>query len=160
MKNPAVCFTGHRSIPADRIERLKHLLPVLLERLYSGGYRVFRTGGAVGFDMLAGEAVTGLKSVHPDVSLEIFLPCRGSSDRWSAEQKKRQSALLTQASAVNVLSEYYYDGCMMVRNRKMVDSCGLCVSYCRRLSGGGTYGTVCYALGKGLPLINIGEEIE
>ena len=157
MRSCAVCFTGHRIISANELKRLNGVLPVLVEKLYSDGYRVFCTSGTMGFDMLAGEAVLELKNFHNDVTLEIFLPCRGSSDRWPAEQKKRQSSVLSQAEKVNVLSDYYYDGCMMVRNRKMVDSCGMCVSYCCRLSGGGTFGTVCYALEKGLRLINIGE---
>ena len=156
MRKDAVCFTGHRNVPAEDGKRLARLLPALLERLYCDGYRIFCTGGAVGFDMAAGEAVAELAEKHPDVALEIFIPCRGSDGRWSREQKARQERLLSRADTVHVLSEYYYEGCMIVRNRKMADTCSLCVSYCRVLSGGGTYGTVCYALEKGMKLINIG----
>ena len=53
-----------------------------------------------------------------------------------------------------VLAPNYYDGCMQVRNRYMVDRSYICVAYMARLHGG-TLSTVRYAISQDVPVVNI-----
>ena len=77
-----VCFTGHREIPDEEMERLPGLLERVLGELYARGARVFRTGGAQGFDTMAALAVLNMKETCPDVELELVLPCRDQTEGW------------------------------------------------------------------------------
>jgi len=62
-------FTGHRHLTAQDVERLDALLPQVLEEYYQQGKRVFLSGGALGFDTLAAQAVLALRKKHPAVQL-------------------------------------------------------------------------------------------
>ncbi len=55
------CFTGHRCIPNGSLDNLKRQLKQEIEKLIQQGVIYFGTGGALGFDTLAAEAVLELK---------------------------------------------------------------------------------------------------
>ena len=99
---------------------------------------------AQGFDLAAAESVIALKSEFPDVELIACVPCEGQSRYFSATDKLRYDRVLKNCSDVFVLSSEYYQGCMHMRDRFMVDNCDLVVCYLRKRSGG-TYYTVKYA---------------
>ena len=146
-----VCFTGHRNLqPAD--------LPVLTARVdaalcqaYESGYHTFLCGGARGFDTLAAQEVLRFRADHPGIRLVIAVPCITQANRWSAAEKRLRESILLQADEVRVLSDFYFTGCMQVRNRFMVDASSLCLCYLVRFEGG-TWSTVRYALHRGLML--------
>ena len=58
------------------------------------------------------------------------------------------------ADKVIYVSETYYNGCMLVRNRRLVDNSSVCVAYLTH-AGGGTAYTVRYAEKSGVPVISI-----
>lgn len=148
-----VCFTGHRHITTQDNASLAHLDP-LLQLLYQQGYRDFLCGGALGFDLYAAERVIALREQHPDVRLVFCLPCADQSSRWRAADCKRYEQLLYMSDETRVLAPNYYDGCMQVRNRYMVDRSYICVAYMARLHGG-TLSTVRYAISQDVPVVNI-----
>ncbi len=149
-----VCFTGHRFISRAELPALIQRLDALLEALYRKGYRDFISGAAVGFDMLAAERVVVLKGRHPDAALRLAIPCSTQSDRWSAADCDRYERMVYHADSTHVLSHFYYEGCMQVRNQYMVDRSALCLCYLTH-SRGGTMSTVAYAMKQDCPVLNL-----
>ena len=149
IQNETCCFTGHRIIASEALPTVRRALRFEVRRLYVNGIRNYITGGALGFDTLAAEAVIELKLEHPDVRLIVALPCADHDSKWTDAQRRRSSVIKHHADYVVILSGSYYDGCMQARNRYMVDNSSQCVSYCGK-NGGGTYYTVNYAKSKGL----------
>jgi len=152
-----VCFTGHRYLSAREREQLPGVLDQLLDACYRQGYREYLAGGALGFDMCAAEAVERLQSRYSDVKLILVIPCADQSLRWSARDCQRYERLLYAADENRVLSDTYYDGCMMVRNHHMIDHSSLCICYLKRFKGG-TASTVAYALKENVKLLNSAME--
>lgn len=151
------CFTGHRHLPADEITPLADRLDKLLECLYDHGYRDFISGAALGFDLLAAERVIAMKMRHFDVRLLLAIPCQNQTARWRPEDAARYEHIVYHADFTQVLSPHYYEGCMQVRNRFMVDRSSLCICY-MTVFHGGTASTVRYAQTQQLPVVNVADE--
>ena len=154
-----VCmFSGHRRLPRDAAQ-LRRRLDVHIERLSADGAVEFLSGGALGFDLLAAEAVLEARQRHPQLSLTMMLPCRNQADRYSADQKRRYHSILERADKVCWLSEYYYDGCMLMRNRAMAERADLCICYLTS-SRGGTAHAVAAAAARDVPIVNLAQETD
>lgn len=156
-KDLTVCFTGHRRIPLEELTALTARLDAVLEKLYQQGFRDFFSGAALGFDVLAAERVILLKARHPDVNLRLAIPCSSQSVRWSGVDCSRYEHMLYHADTTHVLSREYYEGCMHVRNRFMVDRSAFCLCYLMH-SKGGTKNTVAYAVNQSCPVLNLAME--
>ena len=152
-REKTVCFTGHRQI--GDWEQTARELCVLLEKLYQQGFRDFISGAALGFDQLAARCVVALRRKHPDVRLILAIPCPDQSLRWTNLQAHDYEQLIYLCDETRVLSPYYYDGCMQVRNQYMVDHSSMCIAYMKHMSRSGTIATMRYALSQDVPLINI-----
>lgn len=148
------CFTGHRSIDGVSMEALSGLLDSVLERLIADGVTVFRTGGAVGFDTLAALKVIEWRERAPHISLELCLPCRNQTDGWGARSREYYDYILSKADRVEYLFDEYVTGCMLARNRRLVDGSQFCIGYCKSERGGSAY-TLDYARKKGVRVINL-----
>lgn len=148
------CFTGHRTIPESDAYSLPLRIEETLERLYSLGVREFRAGGAVGFDMLAALKVISFRNIHPDVRLNLILPCRDQYIKWSSHDKSAYQFTLTHADSVIYLHDKYTAECMHERNRALVSGAHFCVAYMRKPSGGTAY-TVRLSERSGLRVINL-----
>lgn len=152
------CFTGHRYIRPDHMERLYSLLDETIETLYrKEGVRVFRAGGAIGFDTVAALRVLYQKSRGLDITLELWLPCKNQTEKWPRAAILDYEFILRRADVVRYTAEQYHRFCMLDRDRALVDGSQFCISYLLENRGGTAY-TVSYALKKGLSLINLGEE--
>lgn len=154
-----VCFTGHRSIPSAHAECLPRVLERELRRLISEGAEVFRAGGAMGFDTVAALKVLELQEEFPHIQLELILPCRDQTARWGAHDIRAYEYVLSRATRYTYLYDRYVDGCMLARNRKLVEGSDVCVAYCTRSRGGSAY-TCAYALRQGLELINLSDALQ
>ncbi len=149
-----VCFTGHRDIPAEAAVQLPRLLEGVIEDLYRRGARVFRAGGAMGFDTVAALKVLDMKIRYPQIRLELILPCRNQTERWDEQSVRTYQYILQQADQHRFLFDAYIDGCMLERDRKLVQGSDVCVAYCAHNRGGTAY-TCAQALKAGLELINL-----
>ncbi len=147
------CFTGHRMISAQDVVRLRVSLSETIEALYKDGVRDFLCGGAIGFDTLAAKTILDKKRTLPDIRLLLAIPCRNQYDRWSDAQKMVYHDILSCADDVQYLAESYDRGCMLRRNRYMVDHSDVCVAFYNGSSHGGTSYTVNYAYQCGLRVI-------
>jgi len=167
MEKSSTCtFTGHREnkLPwrgdesDPRCLRLKEHLTAALESAYAAGMRHFICGMANGADMYFGEAVVRLREAHPEVTLEAAVPWEGQAESWTPEQKKRYDRLLTECDYLTVVQHNYSPGCMMRRNRFMVDSAAMLIAAYSGAAGG-TRSTLLYAMRQGLQITELPMEL-
>ena len=149
-----VCFTGHRQISYGDAVRLPALLEEVLTSLIDRGATVFRTGGAIGFDTVAALKVLELRERYPHIRLELILPCRNQTERWEEIAVKTYHYILEQADSHRFLFDTYFEGCMLERDRCLVEGSDVCVAFCNRSRGGTAY-TFALALRSGLEVINV-----
>lgn len=147
------CFTGHRpnKLPWGDNERdarclrtLTHL-NVALDLAYQNGYRHFLCGMAQGGDLYFAEAVLALRNERSDITLEAVRPCPTQADRWDETQKARYHAILAQCDFETMVQHHYDRGCMLRRNRYMVDRANLVLALYDGIPKGGTAQTILYA---------------
>ena len=149
-----VAFTGHRNINREDILLLPSLLEETILKLARRGAVVFRAGGAMGFDTLAALKVLDMKERLPQLELELVLPCKNQTERWDAASVRTYGYILNNSTRHRFLYETYVDGCMLARDRQLVEGADVCVAYCARSHGGAAY-TCAYALKRGVELINL-----
>ena len=147
-----VAFTGYRlqKMPfgfnedCDQCKDFKRRLFNSIEMLIIEGYTHFISGGALGMDMFAAEAVLELRKRYPNITLEIAIPFDGQTNKWEQEYKNRAEIIRQEADVVTWVSHQYTSGCMFVRNRYMVDNSSILMA---AFDGqpGGTAMTVDYA---------------
>ena len=136
-ENKTSCaFTGHRKLENDfSLRKLKKIIKTLIEE----GVTTFYAGMAIGFDLVAAEAVLALKKKYPSVKLVACIPCYNQEKTFPAEDQKRYVKILKKADEQVVLAEHYFSGCMQLRNRYMVDHADVLVAYCHAETGGTAY---------------------
>lgn len=154
LRSVTVCFTGHRLIVPNVLPALTRRLDAVLEAMWQRGYRRFFSGAARGFDTLAAERVMLLRQRHPEVKLVLAIPCSDQAKPWSAADCRRYERMLYHADELRVLSPVYYEGCMQVRNRYMVDRSTMCICLLEHAKGG-TASTVAYAFKRDVALLNV-----
>lgn len=147
------CFTGHRIIKSADMPILNKNLKKILSELISDGYDTFITGGALGFDTVAATQVLSFKQQYKHLRLILALPCKDQAARWNPSQIRLYNSIISRADEVIYTSENYTPGCMLSRNRFMVDNSSAVIVYLTRPSGGTAY-TANYALDKNVRLIN------
>lgn len=148
-------FTGHRVLDCDP-EGLKRVLLRQIAALAADGYTDFISGGAMGFDLLAAEAVLELRPAIPNLRLLMVLPCKGQDRAYTAADKLRYRAALDQADLVRYTAETYYKGCMLTRDRVLAEAADYCLCYLTRSTGGTAY-TVRQCAVREVPILNLAE---
>ena len=154
----SVCFTGHRNIK-EKAELKKALIKQLV-KLIDEGTTDFYAGGAVGWDMLCEKTVIELREKYPYIKLQLVLPCPAEEQtaKWNENDKREFMDLLSAADTVEICSEHYYDGCMKVRNQRLVELSDVCVCYYNESNKrSGTGQTVRMAERQGKEIINLVE---
>lgn len=155
-RNTVAAFTGHRaeSLPwgfneADpRCIRFKAALYEAIVSAYREGKRVFLSGMATGTDIYAAEAVIAAKTEFPQIGLVCVFPCPSNDSR-----------ALNAASASDgsiILSPEYCAGCMLLRNRFLVENSSLLIACYDGRREGGTFHTLSLAQEKGLRITFVG----
>ena len=155
-----ICFTGHRHIPDEDYDALKELLYCELEKQIQNGATRFRTGGALGFDTLAALTVLLLKRRHPQIQLELILPCPTQTQGWKQSDVLLYEQILEQADRHRYVSQFYFAGVLQMRNRALVEGADGCIAYLCNSQGGGTAFTASLALKKGLEFVNLSEKLK
>lgn len=134
------CVTGHRDIPADKIQYVQMQLRQELLQAIQNGYTHFISGFAAGVDLIFAGIVADLKREYP-ITLEAAIPYQG---RMKSPDKIFQ-CLLKECDIVKVHTEQYSKSCYMVRNRYMVDCSALVIAVHDVRKSGGTAATIRYA---------------
>lgn len=146
------CFTGHRpaKLPWGTDERdprcltLKRSILREAEALYRRGVRRFISGMALGCDLYFAEAVLALRERYP-LTLECALPFPGQAERWDEDCRRRWQAIVSACDVETVVQDHYDKGCMLRRDRYMVDRSSVVLAVFDD-SPGGTMYTLNYAI--------------
>lgn len=157
-------FTGHRphkfpwkSNEGDpRCVALKGVLADQIAALVTAGVTEFYNGGADGTDFWTAQIVLSLREGNPELKLHCVLPHRGQADRWDSRTQEQYQFILNQADTINYISDEYYEGCLLDRNRRLVESAGLLLAVFNGVRRSGTGATVNYArkMGREIIIIN------
>ena len=99
------------------------------------------------------------KKTYPHIRLELILTCPDQTRGWTESEKRLYQMILERADSHRFVSQEYFDGLPLLRNRHLVESADVCIAYLTR-STGGTAHTVSLALRSGLDLINLAEKID
>ena len=152
-----VCFTGHRHVPDKIYAALAERLDAEIERQIAQGARHFRAGGALGFDTMAALAVLRAAKKHPDVYLDLILPCPTQTRGWGENDRHLYEQILALSHSHRYVSQSYFPGVLQLRNRALVEGADVCIAYLTTSSGGGAAFTASLALKSGLELVNLAE---
>ena len=147
------CVTGHRNIPANKINYVKHELCREIQAAIADGYTRFISGFADGADLLFAAIVAEEKQLNPTLSLEAAIPYQG---RMRTPNKEFQRLLLV-CDRVTVVRESYIPSCYMERNRYMVDHSQRVIAVYDGRKNGGTFSTMRYAsaIGRDVRMVRL-----
>ena len=140
MDSKTCCVTGHRNIPANKINYVKHELRREIQATIEDGYTRFISGFADGADLLFAAIIAEEKQRNPALSLEVAIPYQG---RIRTTNKEFQRVLLV-CDWVTVIRESYIPSCYMERNRYMVDHSQRVIAVYDGRKNGGTFSTMRY----------------
>ena len=133
-------FTGHRDLDESfSLEKLQKEVLNLAEK----GVVNFFCGMAKGFDLYAAEAVLKIKENYKNVKLIACIPFYGQEKNYTQEDKKRYIDILKNCDLKVTLSQNFYKGCSLSRDRYMADNADVMVAYLKKKKGGTAY-TVSY----------------
>ena len=160
MMNTACAFTGHRPSKFpwrydetdSRCVALKEELTGQITKLAEAGVTDFFSGMAEGTDTYCAQIVLDLRRKNPALNLHCVLPCEGQADRWSDSARERYHMIVARADFVDYVSRKYYDGCMLARNRRLVDQAGILLAVVGNVDGkrrGGRRTSVVIGIGAG-----------
>ena len=161
MNRETTCsFTGHRpeKLPWRRDERdprclaLKERLAAAVEDAYDRGMRHFLCGMARGADFYFCDAVLELRERRSGVTLEAVIPCEEQAARWSERERERWLYLVELCDGETMLQHHYDKGCMLRRNRYLVDHSSMLIAVYDGMLGGTMY-TRSYAMKRGLETV-------
>lgn len=152
-------FTGHRPqhLPAGgapfapEVKRLKYDMCRAIHEAIGRGYLRFISGMAPGFDLWAAKAVLSFREIYPQIRLECAVPYRGHGGGGLYGE------IIEQADQVTVLSEEYYEGCLLARNRYLVEQSSLLIACCLKEYGSGAGYTLRQAKKQGLDIILVNK---
>lgn len=130
----------------------KALLTEKIEQLIEKGYGHFISGGAMGVDTWAVEAVLKLKEKHSWILLEMVSLFDDQAKSWTVEYRQRHDSLFKKADIVTATSNSFYRGCYHKRNRYMVDNADVVLA-CFDGKAGGTEVTMDYAEKNEVPVM-------
>lgn len=163
MERITCAFTGHRPSKMpwaydetdSRCAALKEVLQEKIEVFVDTGVTDFFSGMAEGTDQYCSQIVLDLRRKNPALKLRCVLPCQGQENRWSDSARARYHFFLQQADSVEYISRDYYDGCMLDRNHRLVESAGVLLAVYNGMRRSGTGATVNYAKKMGREIIMI-----
>ena len=161
MNRETTCsFTGHRpeKLPwrgdesDPRCLALKERLAAAVEDAYDKGMRHFLCGMARGADFYFCDAVLELRERRSGVTLEAVIPCEEHAARWSERERERWFSLVERCDGETMLQHHYDKGCMLRRNRYLVDHSSMLIAVYDGMLGGTMY-TLSYAMKRGLETV-------
>ena len=160
----ACAFTGHRpksfhwryDETAPDCLLLKEVLAAQISALAEQGVTDWLSGMAQGVDLWCAQIVLDLRKENPALKLHAILPCVGQERKWTASAQERYRSILAQANEVIYVGQEYSQGCMLERNRYLVDHSSILLAVYNGTWRSGTGATVRYAkqLGRSIYILN------
>lgn len=148
-----IAFSGYRTekLP-ENVDPIRIQLKKEVNKCIEDGYDTFLCGMAEGFDLMSAEIVLDLKK-----SYSIKLICVIPFDD-GREHGEKYSNIANNADEKVVLSNQFSHDTYYKRNEYMVDNCDKLICYYDGRYGGTEY-TVDYANKKGIPVVNLWDNI-
>ncbi len=127
------CFIGHRNaeLVAEEVVKLKSVIINLINR----GVKTFLFGSKSKFDDLCYEIVFDLQQKFSDIKL-IGYPC--GSEHFCLKSEKETEQIVSRLLKRNIKFKFYDaivennyigKGSYILRNKKMIDDCDVCIFY-------------------------------
>lgn len=163
MNQNSCAFTGHRphKLPwkgnedDPRCIALKKILTEQITALAEAGITDYFSGMADGTDHCCAQIVLTLREKNPALKLHCILPHVGQENKWGDSARERYHSILKQADSIEYVSRGYYEGCMIGRNHRLVESAGLLLAVYSGARRSGAGSTVNYARKLGREIIVI-----
>ena len=155
MRAQTCCFTGHRKIKDNDLNMVFVRTHEKVRELISEhGFRYFRVGGAIGYDMFVAELLFAMRDAEFSfIQVILDYPFDGFTYGWDDDQKDAYAKLLPQYDKVVCVSQNASREAYLMWDRHLVDNSAFCISYCTRRTGG-TAHTIRYAEKKRIPVYN------
>ncbi len=163
MNRLTCAFTGHRpdKFPwkynevDPRCMALRVALSKQIKKLVERGATDFLCGMAQGADLWCAAIVLGLRRDHQALKLHCILPYKGQADAWPESYYKHYYHILEQADSIFYVNREYREGCMLERNRCMVENASILLAVYNGVRRSGTAATINYARKLGREIIVI-----
>lgn len=151
------CFTGHRYVKENK-DLIRKII-ISIEECINNGIIDFYSGGAIGWDTICSDIVIQLKKKYPQIKLHLILPCIKEQQTlyWNEIQIYKYEKILENADTIEYTSYNYYNGCMKIRNAKLIELSDICICYYNHNFRSGTAQTIKMALTKQIPIINLAK---
>lgn len=143
MKTQTCCFTGHRQIPPQQNLKIYKCLKAEITNSIENGVVNFVTGGALGFDTLAAQAVLELRQRYAHIKLQLILPCKNQTAKWRTADQIVYENIKKACNGYIYVSDLYTQGWMQKRNRRLVECSVYCICYLTEPFGGTAYTAFC-----------------
>lgn len=164
-RQTSCAFTGYRpgKLPwgedesDPRCAAFKRRLRAAIEAACRDEMEHFICGMAQGCDLYYGELVLEVKQDWPEITLEAAVPCPTQADGWPEKDRLRWRRLLERCDYETMVQDHYTPGCMMRRNRYMVDHAAMLIAAYDGQEGG-TKSTVTYAMKRQIPVVFVPPE--
>lgn len=156
------CFSGYRpskfpfKLNDDDIDYqiFQKRLFKTIESLIDDGCCTFYSGMAMGFDIIAAEAVLYFRERVEGIKLICAVPFENQEISFPNDWKKRYDFILNACDEVALISKDYHNGCYQNRNKFMVDNSDYVLTWYDG-EPGGTRNTLLYAQKKYRYIINL-----
>jgi len=163
MEPTSCAITGHRpeKLPwgydetSEGCRRLRETLVAQIAALANSGVMSFLSGMALGVDQIFAELVLAQRKKNPALELHCILPCMGQDSKWPEPARKRYRSIVQQADMRYYVSREYHKGCMLERDRYLVEHSDCLLAVYDKAQQGGTAATVHYAQQAGRKIIVI-----
>lgn len=119
----------------------------MLINFIENGVVYFGIGGAIGFDMIAEKEILRLRKIYPFIKLILVLPCKEHYSRWGIKDANKYLKIERKVDKNVYISEKYYKGCMIERDKYLVNNSSYCLCYLRK-SKSGTEFTLKYSINR------------
>lgn len=103
----------------------------------ASGVKYFDVGGSVGFDMIVAEYLLDLLDKDgKEIKVISILPFPEWWEKCEEEEICRQDEIMRRSDKTTFVWDAYCKDVYLIRDRKLVDESGYCISYCKRCPGG------------------------
>lgn len=106
-----------------------------IEKAVRTGHHQFLCGFTAGIDFLFAETVLELREKNPSITLESVLAYESEAAAWDETIRDRYYDLLAQCSRERLLQTRYTPGCLVQRNKYLVDHTDLLLTMTDGLLG-------------------------
>ncbi len=153
VEGTSCAITGHRpeKLPwgydetSEGCRRLREILTKQIVTLADSGVTSFLSGMALGVDQIFAELVLAQRKKNPALELHCILPCMGQDKKWPESARKQYRLIVQQADLRYYVNREYHRGCMLERDRYLVEHSDCLLAVYDKAQRGGTAATVNYA---------------